>query len=414
MSDPGQPGAPQETEARGSGKPVPSTPQASKGQVSKAQLSRKPLSKAARERRVRTFLRRPAFRMLFLLPAGAALLVGLNAGLQLLGADAPLKLDRFPEIHGMLLVLSFVGTVIALERTVALGKAAGYLSPALLGVAGLFMISPLPLLVGKLVLLAGTIAMLLVYVPLWRRQRDNVVLIQVLGGVTAVGAAALWLRVPSIAVLLPFLISFVVLTIAGERLELARIGITSPRAEPILTSLAFAMTMATVATLLWPAAGYPLFGLSLLAMVAWLVGFDAARKTIRGQGLPRYIAACLLAGYGWLAIAGVVLALHDTTLTGASYDAVLHSVFLGFTISMIMAHAPVILPAVLRKPLPYTELFWVPAVLLHLSLLLRLGLGDAAGIQGAWVAGGVLNVISILLFAVMAFWQATHPPKAAA
>jgi hypothetical protein len=166
--------------------------------------------------------------------------------------------------------------------------------------------------------------------------------------------------------------------------------------------------------LLWPAAGYPLFGLSLLAMVAWLVGFDAARKTIRGQGLPRYIAACLLAGYGWLAIAGVVLALHDTTLTGASYDAVLHSVFLGFTISMIMAHAPVILPAVLRKPLPYTELFWVPAVLLHLSLLLRLGLGDAAGIQGAWVAGGVLNVISILLFAVTAFWQATHPPKAAA
>uniref|UniRef100_UPI00258E2E5E hypothetical protein n=1 Tax=Arthrobacter sp. TaxID=1667 RepID=UPI00258E2E5E len=88
MSDPGQPGAPQETEARGSGKPVPSTPQASKGQVSKAQLSRKPLSKAARERRVRTFLRRPAFRMLFLLPAGAALLVGLNAGLQLLRADA--------------------------------------------------------------------------------------------------------------------------------------------------------------------------------------------------------------------------------------------------------------------------------------------------------------------------------------
>ncbi len=367
--------------------------------------------RSARNRRAGAFLRKPAFRMLFLLPAGAALLVGLNAGLQLLGADAPVKLDRFPQIHGMLLVLSFVGTVIALERSVALGKAAGYLSPALLGMAGLVMISPLPLVAGKLVLLAGTIAMVLVYIPLWRRQRDNVVLIQVLGGVAAVGAAALWVRVPSLAILLPFLICFVVLTIAGERLELARIGIASPRAEPLLTSLAFAMTAAAVATLLWPAAGYPLFGLSLLAMVAWLAGYDAARKTIRGQGLPRYIAACLLAGYGWLAIAGAVLALHSQTLTGASYDVVLHSVFLGFTISMIMAHAPVILPAVLRKPLPYTELFWVPAGLLHLSLLVRLGLGDAAGIHGAWVTGGVLNVIAILLFAVMALWQATHPPK---
>lgn len=349
--------------------------------------------------------------MLFLLPAGAALLVGLNAGLQLLGADAPVDIGRFPQVHGMLLVLSFVGTVIALERTVALGKAAGYASPALLGVAGLLLISPLPLWIGKTVLLAGTVAMALVYLPLWRRQRDNVVLIQILGSVTAIGAAALWLRIPAIPVLLPFLVSFVVLTIAGERLELARIGIASPRAEPLLTILAFAMTAATAATLLWPAVGYPLFGLTLLAMVGWLVGYDAARKTIRGQGLPRYIAACLLAGYSWLAIAGVVLALHQGTLTGASYDVVVHSVFLGFTISMIMAHAPVILPAVLRKPLPYTELFWVPAGLLHLSLLIRLGLGDAAGLHGAWVSGGVLNVIAILLFAVMAVWQATHPPK---
>ncbi|MFC4264858.1 hypothetical protein [Arthrobacter cryoconiti] len=365
----------------------------------------------SRDRKIRAFLRKPAFRMLFLLPAGAALLVGLNAGLQLLGADAPVKLDRLPEIHGMLLVLCFVGTVIALERTVALGKAVGYVSPALLGISGLLMIAPLPLWVGKAVLLAGTIAMTLVYIPLWRRQRENVVLIQILGSVSAIAAAALWLRIPSIAILLPFLISFVVLTIAGERLELARIGITSKKAEPLLTSLAFAMTAAAMATLLWPAVGYPLFGLSLLAMVGWLVLYDAARKTVRSTGLPRYIAACLLAGYGWLAIAGVVLSVNQTTLTGPAYDMVVHSVFLGFTISMIMAHAPVILPAVLRKPLPYTELFWVPAVLLHASLLLRLGLGDAAGIAGAWVSGGVLNVIAILLFAAMAFWQATHSPN---
>lgn len=346
-----------------------------------------------------------------MLPAGAALLIGLNAGLQLLGADAPLKVDRFPQIHGMLLVLSFVGTVIALERSVALNKALGYTSPALLGIAGLLLISPLDLWVGKTVMLAGTIAMTLVYIPLWRRQYDNVVLIQILGSVGAVAAAALWLRVPNIPVLLPFLAAFVVLTIAGERLELARIGISSLTAEPLLLAASFALLASATATLLWPGAGYPLFGLTLLALVAWLVVYDAARKTIRSQGLPRYIAACLLAGYGWLAVAGAVLAMHERPLAGGAYDVAIHTVFLGFTISMIMAHAPVILPAVLRKPLPYTSGFWLPAGLLHLSLAIRLGIGVGAGSQGAWVAGGVLNVVSILLFAVMAIWQATHARK---
>ena len=364
-----------------------------------------------RPKRKTKLLRKPVFRMLFMLPAGAALLVGLNAGLQLLGADAPLKVERFPQVHGMLLVLSFVGTVIALERSVALNKAWGYASPALLGIAGLLLISPVDLWVGKSVMLAGTIAMTLVYIPLWRRQYDNVVLIQILGAVSAIAAAALWIRIPSIPVLLPFLITFVVLTIAGERLELARIGISSPKAEPLLLAASFTLLAATAATLLWPAMGYPLFGVTLLSTVGWLVAYDAARKTIRSQGLPRYIAASLLAGYGWLAIAGVVLAIQEGPLTGAAYDAAIHTVFLGFTISMIMAHAPVILPAVLRKPLPYTPGFWLPAGLLHLSLVIRLGMGDGAGNHGAWVIGGVLNVISILLFAVMAIWQATHATK---
>ena len=364
-----------------------------------------------KQKRKTKLLRKPVFRMLFMLPAGAALLVGLNAGLQLLGADAPLKVERFPQVHGMLLVLSFVGTVIALERSVALNKAWGYASPALLGIAGLLLISPADLWIGKSVMLAGTIAMTLVYIPLWRRQYDHVVLIQVLGSVSAIAAAALWIRIPSIPVLLPFLVSFVVLTIAGERLELARIGIRSPTAEPLLLAASFTLLGATAASLLWPTIGYPLFGVSLLSAVAWLVAYDAARKTIRSQGLPRYIAASLLAGYGWLAIAGVVLAIQEGALTGAAYDVAIHAVFLGFTISMIMAHAPVILPAVLRKPLPYTPGFWLPAGLLHLSLVIRLGMGDGAGNHGAWVTGGVLNVISILLFAVMAIWQATHATK---
>ena len=83
----------------------------------------------------------------------------------------------------------------------------------------------------------------------------------------------------------------------------------------------------------------------------------------------------------------------------------MHTVFLGFTVSMVMAHAPVILPAVLRRPLPYRPVLAVPAVLLHLSLVLRVLIGDAHGIHAAWVLGGALNIGAVLLFAALAAWS---------
>ena len=87
---------------------------------------------------------------------------------------------------------------------------------------------------------------------------------------------------------------------------------------------------------------------------------------------------------------------------GVRYDAVLHAVFLGFALSMIMAHAPVILPTVLRRPLPYHPALIAPAALLHVSLTLRLWVGDALGSHGAWVTGGVLNIVAVLPFLAVA------------
>ena len=93
---------------------------------------------------------------------------------------------------------------------------------------------------------------------------------------------------------------------------------------------------------------------------------------------------------------------------GPGYDAVVHAVFLGFTLSMIMAHAPVILPAVLRRPLPYHPAMIAPAALLHGSLALRLWVGDARGAHLAWQVGGVLNITAVLLFAGVAAWSSVR------
>jgi hypothetical protein len=340
-------------------------------------------------------------RLIFLIPAGGALLAGLDAGLLLLGLPAPVTTAQLPDAHGMVMVLGFVGTVIALERAVALRRRAGFAAPALLGVGGLLVASPAPLRLGQAALTAGTAALVLVYVPLWRRQRDDSVLIQAFGAVLATGGAMLWLGGMPVARLLPWLAGFVVLTIAGERLELSRVTLLASSTVRQLIGLAAMITFGTVLTLLWPVAGYPLLGLSLLSLVGWLMVHDVARRTIRANGLSRFMAGCLLAGYVWLAVAGGIWVLAGGVTEGPAYDAVIHAVFLGFTMSMIMAHAPVILPAVLRCRLPYHPMMIAPPVLLHASLILRLAVGDARGLDVARQIGGALNVVALLGFAAI-------------
>ncbi|WNB85643.1 hypothetical protein [Cellulomonas sp. ATA003] len=86
----------------------------------------------------------------------------------------------------------------------------------------------------------------------------------------------------------------------------------------------------------------------------------------------------------------------------------MHAVFLGFTLSMIMAHAPVILPAVLGRPLPYRPHFLVAVGLLHASLVLRLLVGDAYEQPWALQVGGSLDVVALLTFVAMVAWSSAR------
>jgi hypothetical protein len=343
-------------------------------------------------------------RGVLLVPAGVAMLAGLDAALILLGVPAPVTADRLPDVHGMLMVLGFVGTLVCLERAVALARPAGYLAPGLLGAGGLLLLAPLPLAVGQTSLLLGMLAMCGLYVPLWRRQRDDAVLVQALGAVLGAGAAAMWLGGLETALILPWLAGFLVLTIAGERLELARLAM-GPGSGPTLVLLSVGLIAATVASLLWPEVGYPLLGLALATLTGWLLFHDVAWRTVRAVRLTRFMAASMLAGYFWLLVAAGTWLLHGSALSGAAYDVVIHATFLGFTISMIMAHAPVILPAVLRRPLPYRPVLWAPLVLLHASLVLRLWVGDALDVHLAWQVGGVANVLALLSFFGLSAWS---------
>ncbi len=69
--------------------------------------------------------------------------------------------------------------------------------------------------------------------------------------------------------------------------------------------------------------------------------------------------------------------------------------------SMVFGHAPVILPGVLRLPLPYHPLFYAHLAMLHAGLLVRVVGGDLLAMPGAWRLGGTLNVVAVLLFLVV-------------
>ncbi len=352
-------------------------------------------------------------RLVFLIPGGISLLLGLNAALLLLGVWAPLSFARIAELHAPLMVFGFVGTFIVLERAVAARKVWGYSAPLLLGLGSLTLLSELPEFVGKSMIGLGFVMLLGIYIVIRRRSPAAAIDIQILGAVSGLAAVVLWLADAPISAIVPGMATYLILTIAGERLELARVSpALDVRAENLGLGASLLLVITAGIAPLWPAAGYPLLGVALALLIVWLFRFDVATRLVNTKGLPRYMAVCLLAGYVWLLVPAGIWIVVGLVDNGRAYDAALHAIFLGFVMSMIMAHAPVILPAVLRKPLPYRWFLYLPVALMHVSLAIRLLGGDAWGSVDAVRWGGSLNVIAILLFVVLAITSAVMGPPA--
>lgn len=341
-----------------------------------------------------------AARLLIVAPAGAVMLLGLNAGLLLMGVPVLFVTTRLAELHAPLMVFGFVGTLISLERAVALRTRWAYAAPLLIIGGAVLALTPLPLLIGQMLITAGLAVHVGQYRAIWARQPMTATAVQALGAVTAVVAAVAWCGGVPPARLVPLLAVFLVLTIAGERWELARVAAPGPSAERMLFALSTALATTAVISLTVAVVAVPFAGALLLALAVWLVRFDIARTTVRMSGQPRFIAVCLLAGYGWLVVAGAGWLLGGARSEGPVHDATTHAIFLGFVITMIMAHAALILPAVLRVRIPYHSAMYGPVALLQVSLLVRVVAGDAWGSIPSLRVGGLGAAAAMVLFAV--------------
>ena len=337
-----------------------------------------------------------AGRLPMLAGAAVALLAGMLGGVALLIVQVPSP-AAFMEQHGPLMVLGFLGTLISLERAVALRRLWGYAAPALSALGAVALAAGAER-AGQVALTAAGGWLVAVYVALLGRRVGRETLMQLAGALAWFGGGLLWLAGRPIGELVVWFAAFLVLTIAAERLELAHVSFLRSGASGGLVAAVSVIGAGTLVSLAAPGAGARTAGAGMVLVAVWLAWHDVARRTIRGAGLPRYAAACLLAGYAWLGVAGALWAATGLSSGRYLYDAALHALFLGFVISMVFGHAPVILPAVLRVRLPYRPILYAPLALLHLAVAARVA-GDLAAANPVRTLGGVLAVFALLLFA---------------
>jgi len=339
------------------------------------------------------------------------LILGVWGGLLRMGWNLPLVKAELIAFHGPLMVCGFLGTVISLERAVAINKLWAYLSPAFTALGAIAIFLGFPLQVGQLSILAGSLILLIIFISFLRIETSLYNSVMLTGVITWITGNVLWLFNFPLYHLIIWWMAFLLFTISGERLELSRLANLSKQSRNfflISTLITIIGLVVGIINLDW---GIRVFGAGLLSFTSWLVKYDIARRTVKNKGITRFIAACLLSGYFWLAVSGLIAFYSGQQVIGTLwYDAFLHSFFLGFTFSMIFGHAPVIFPAVLKVQMNYFSRFYIHLVFLHLSLFLRIS-GGLLNYPELIKLAGMLNAITLLVFLVNTVSSLKKPVK---
>lgn len=335
------------------------------------------------------------------------LLLGLWAGLARMGISG--VRSNHTMMHGSLMVSAVLGTLICLERAVALTgvlqsrwKWLAFLAPVFNAIGGILLVTGWHDMIAEMLILLASGGLIAIFLVILRYHRSIDTGIMMLGAVALLVGNGLWFMGRPIFEVVHWWIAFLILTIIGERLELSRIRQITQRQRQYLVTIIifyFGSVILTIIDLGW---GTRIGGIGFILMAWWLLRYDIARVTIRRGGLPQFVAVCLLSGYVWLGLSGVIGLWQGALYAGLFYGAFLHSVLIGFVFSMIFGHAPIMIPALTGRSIHFNRILYLPLLLLHMSLALRIASNIFIWLPGRYW-GGVLNVASILLFLVLMF-----------
>lgn len=300
--------------------------------------------------------------------------------------------------HGYLMVSGLLGTLISLERTLILRKPL-WLSIPILSTLSVILVLAGQINFGFLLQIVSSLLLCILYSKQWFQYQEVFLLGLLLGSVSwMISGIVLFIGngFPAASI---WYILFLLFTIASERLELSKFIYTPKRAHHLLLVLFALLIFVQCIPFHW--GSNHVSGVLMAGIGFWLIQFDIVKINLKKQGFFFYTGSTLFAGYIWLMLSGVLMAIPLSTFY--HYDAVLHSFFIGFVFSMLFAHALIIFPALLKvQQRPFSKLFYMPVVLTHILLLMRLYADYSGNWQlRKWV--GLLQVAAmVVFFALMA------------
>lgn len=330
------------------------------------------------------------------------LLCGMWSGLQRIGwsiAVAPIVAH-----HGAIMVGGFLGTLIALEKIIPLRRRVLFLIPIMNALSVAFFFTDY-YIISIYLLIISSAALTIVFLYYFRSQRSVIYVLMTLGALCWLVGNLLLLSKRFYPLAFPWWTAFALYIIAAERMEIIKFLPVSSFGKKIFVALLFVFGISVFFS--FHGIGSLISALMLIAIATWLMKNDMIAINLKRKGLPKFTAISLLCGYVALLLTGIFFfALADQWLT---YDAIVHSFFLGFVFSMIFAHGPMILPGVMGfSQTPFSKVLYLWLLLLQVSWGTRVvadinamldirkfsGMLSAAAILGYFITMAVITVRS--------------------
>lgn len=319
-----------------------------------------------------------------------AMLTGMYIGFIRIGWVFPVSASLPVPHHGILMAGSFLGTLISVERVYVLKSRWVWLIPTLMISSLVFMLLQQNQ-VAFWVLLVGSIGYLIICAQNYRTYKLKGDALLLTGAFFQIVAFATFMLTHSYPISFAGWLLFFLFTIVGERLNLTRF-LPVPKKAAIELYIWFGVLI--VSSFLYHFGFAVVVSLCLWGVAQWLLRNDIALINIKRDSHYKFLGAALIGAYIWLFITGGLgLIKSDNPWL---YDALLHAFFVGFVLSMVLAHAPIIFPGLLQirqRPFHPVMYFWL--IVLHASLFLRI-YGDLSESYGLRKWGGLFNGVSFV------------------